>query len=185
MGCPLPSTRLALLTPNSLVNGSPSVSCLIAILMLAAVGCDSSGDRPNPGTFTAEVRGNADADFGGTARFVTYERPAFPEDGFFNRATVTLVGAAGRTVEVAFYEPPRARTYDVEAPTTTGAVALVGASVSGDNYGSKEGTVTLTRVSDAVIEGEIDVDIECCGNSFAGIPGRDARLRGQFSATAQ
>jgi hypothetical protein len=168
------------------MNTFSSVSRLLAVLLLlVTAGCDSSDDRPALGTFTAEVRGNADANPEGTARFFTLERPDFPEEGFFNRATVMLVGTAGQTVTVAFYEPPRTRTYAVESPTTTGAVAYVGAHVDGDNYSSKGGTVTLTRVSDAVIEGTFNADIECCGNSFAGIPGRDARLRGRFSATIE
>ena len=157
---------------------------LLALSALVAAGCDSSLDAPDAGTFTAEVRGNAEVDLSGRARFVRYQTPPLPpEGGFFSEAAVFLESPSGESVEIAFYEAPRVRRYPVESPTTSGAVALLGARVGGDTYGSEGGSVAVTRVTDAEIEGEFSVPVECCGNSFAGVPGKEARVRGRFLAT--
>ena len=144
---------------------------LAALLALVAAGCDSSLDAPDAGSFTAEVRGNAEADLSGRAAFTRYQNPPLPPDGgFFSEAVVVLEGLSGEGIEIGFYEMPHVRRYPVESPTTTGAVALVGATVDGDNYGSGEGSVTVTRVTDTEIEGEFDVSVECCGNCLPPSP---------------
>ena len=161
-----------------------SLTRVVAVLLVIALaGCDSSVDQPAVGEFNAEIRGNAQADFGGTARFVTFERPDWPEEGYFKRAEISLTGASGQEVGVAIYEVPRERTYRVPESAPTEPFAYVGARVDGDNYTTNAGTVRLTLVTDTVIEGEFDAEGRCCGNSFAGIPYREARLRGRFSAT--
>ena len=105
-----------------------------------------------------------------------------PDGGFFQRAVVTLDGG-GSTITLTFYEPPRARTYVLsERPSDGGAPTLLSARIDGDPYISRGGTVRVTRSTGTEVEGEFDARISCCGNSFANVPGKEARVQGRFVA---
>ena len=157
----------------------------VALLALAATGCDSSFDVPESGTFVAEVRRNSERDLSGEA--TVYRNGGgvrlAPSGGFSSPALVSLEAPWGEGIGIRFFEVPRVRRYPVEPPTTSGAVVLVAASIGRDIYRSEGGHVTLTRVTDEAVEGEFSVEVECCSDPTALTPGKKARIHGRFVAT--
>ena len=155
---------------------------LVALMALAA--CDGL-PTPEDGAFAARVRGDATADYAGSAVFATdYDAEVPIPGGAILRAIVRMedAGGAGGVVTLAFYGRVEVGTYREGVADDPRETVYVGFRAGGEDYGGRGGTVTVTRVTDAVIEGAFEVEGRCCGNSFTATPFQHAHVRGRFSA---
>ena len=155
---------------------------LVALTALAA--CDGL-PAPDGGAFTARVRGDVNAEYAGAAVFATdYDAEVPIPGGAILRAIVRMedVGGAGGGVTLAFYDRVEVGTYREGVADDPRETVYAGFRAGGEDYGGRGGTVTVTRVTDAVVEGTFEVEGRCCGNSFAATPFQHARARGRFSA---
>lgn len=153
-------------------------------LLLATVftaGCDSGPDRRD-GSFFVDIRGDRSARFEGSAQFFLQTAPDSDEPTSFE------IALTAQTSEIVIESvegsgAPRQVTYSVERTATGTSSQVVRAEFDPDRFNTtserfiaESGTLTLTRVTDALVEGEFNLDARGTND-----PQAEIILVGQFS----
>lgn len=155
---------------------------ILLLLTLSAVllaGCDS-GPEAGAGQFVADIRGAFVAQLDGSARLILQPDADAP-------TAFDIILTAQRS-EIAIRStddsgPPEAATYAVEraatdaAPTVSVEFDPDRFSTTSERFIAQSGTVTLTNVTDALVEGTFN--LEAMGTNDAT---RDLVLVGEFTA---
>ncbi|HEX9951688.1 MAG TPA: hypothetical protein VGB53_07965 [Rubricoccaceae bacterium] len=153
-------------------------------MTLTLVGCDALGsDVPQPGTFEVSLRGYRNVDFSGAA---TVRRDSVlrgsPETGigYIAQYTIMMESEEGFAGIVLPGEP-------VELSVTDAGLSVWVQGTDTGSYSTVQGSIRSVDLSVKVVDGELigsfDADLQSGGNPLAGIPAREARGRGSFSAT--
>ena len=154
------------------------------MLVLGAVcvaSCDSGPDRSD-GSFIVDIRGEFSARFEGAAQFFLRTAPDSDEPTSFE---IALTAQTSEIVieSVAGSGAPRQATYSVERTATGASSQGITAEFDPDRFNTtserfiaESGTLTLTRVTDALIEGEFDFDARGTND-----PQAEIILVGEFS----
>lgn len=139
----------------------PLLSLVVLLAVLFGAGCDS-GTEGRTGSFVADIRGDIVAQLSGSAELIV-QAAANDGPGSFDliltsqRSEILIQSTAGSG-------PPEATTYSVERGSTDGT-PTVSVEFDPDRFTptselfiAQSGTVTITRVTDVLVEGRFNVD---------------------------
>ena len=162
----------------------PVVRLFCYALVLGAVttaGCDSGPDRRD-GSFVVDVRGAINIRLEGAAQF--FLRTASDSD----EPTSFEIALTAQTSEIVVESiegsgPPQQATYNVERTASGTASNVVRAAFNPDRFNTtserfiaESGTLTLTRVTEALVEGTFSLDARGTND-----PQAEIFLDGEFS----
>lgn len=148
---------------------------------VAIAGCDSGPDRRN-GSFVADVRGSVAVQLDGGAQFFLQTAPDSGEPTSFE---IVLTAQTSEIVieSVAGSGAPQQATYNIERTTPGTSSRVVHAEFDPDRFNTtserfiaESGTLTLTRVTEALVEGEFNLDARGTND-----PRAEIFLIGEFS----
>jgi hypothetical protein len=175
--------RIALL--HDALDAMHTSRCALSLILLLAtalvMGCDSGMDD-REGGFLVEVRGDRVAQLEGSAQFLAQTASGSDE------ITAFEIVLTAQTSEILIESAegsgaPQQATYSVEGTITGSSSQAVRVEFDPDRFTTtselfiaESGTLTLTRVTDALVEGEFNLDARGTNDAAAEII-----LVGQFS----
>lgn len=153
----------------------------LAFAAVCVAGCDSGPDRRD-GSFFVDIRGDRSARFEGAAQFFLRTAPDSDEPTSFE------IALTAQTSEIVIESvegsgAPQQATYSVERTATDASSQVITAEFDPDRFNTtserfiaESGTLTLTRVTDALVEGEFNLDARGTND-----PRAEIFLVGEFS----
>jgi len=137
----------------------PTLPLLLVLALTLVAGCDSGTDARS-GSFFADIRGDIVDQLSGSAELTVQST-----DGTPNSFDVVLASQRSEILiqSAASSGPPEATTYSVERGSTDDA-PTVSVEFDPDRFTpaselfiAQSGTVTITRVTDVLVEGRFNV----------------------------